>query len=210
MFGTGLRMRYSRSLLLASIGLCIAPSVFLADAVQARGPQGGLTIALDDPEPLLTYDTSGFLEAEVSPTAPLQMFATRGDDDGRDLECLSTAIYFEARSEPADGQRAVAQVVLNRVGRPGYPASVCGVVYQRAGAGRGCQFKFVCDGSMAARREQGAWVTARRIARAVIDGDILASLRGATFFHTRAVKPDWSGRMIRVAAIGSHIFYRRV
>jgi spore germination cell wall hydrolase CwlJ-like protein len=203
-------MRYSRSLLLAGIGLCLASPALLARGAEASVVSGGgLTIPLDDPEPLLSYDIHGFLETAVLPTAPAQALAAQAGD-GRELECLSTAIYFEARSEPADGQRAVAQVVLNRVGRPGYPASVCGVVYQRAGGGRGCQFKFVCDGSMAARREQGAWITARRIARAVIDGDVLASLRGATFFHTRAVRPDWSSRMVRVAEIGSHIFYRRV
>jgi spore germination cell wall hydrolase CwlJ-like protein len=167
-----------------------------------------VTVLLDDPSPLLAYDTHGLLdEAASAAPASLPRMAAQTVDE-RDLECLSTAVYFEARSEPAEGQRAVAQVVLNRVGRRGYPASVCGVVYQGAQGGRGCQFKFVCDGSMAARREQAAWATARRIARAVIDGDILAALRGATFFHTRASRPDWSIRMVRVATIGSHIFYR--
>jgi spore germination cell wall hydrolase CwlJ-like protein len=201
-------MRHSRSLLLAGIGLCLASPACLTNGAQASAVHGGLTIPLDDPEPSLGYDMQGFLDVAVLPTAPVQALAVQ-DGDGRDLECLSAAVYFEARSEPAEGQRAVAQVVLNRVGRPGYAASVCGVVYQRASGGRGCQFKFVCDGSMAARREQGAWMAARRIARAVIDGDILASLRGATFFHTRSVKPDWSSRMVRVAQIGAHIFYRR-
>ena len=45
-------------------------------------------------------------------------------------QCLTEAIYYEARSESEDGQRAVAQVVLNRVRHPSYPNSVCGVVYQ--------------------------------------------------------------------------------
>ena len=48
----------------------------------------------------------------------------------RALECLTSAVYYEAGQEPSDGQRAVAQVILNRVRHPAYPSSVCGVVYQ--------------------------------------------------------------------------------
>jgi spore germination cell wall hydrolase CwlJ-like protein len=200
-------MQLRRSFLLLTASLCVVSPALMAYRVQASVPAGGITIPLDDPAPALSYDMQGFLDFASRLTLPVQTAAT-GDRDERELECLSTAVYFEARSEPADGQRAVAQVVLNRVGRRGFPASVCGVVYQGQRDRRGCQFKFVCDGSLAARREQGAWRTARRIARAVIDGEVLASLRGVTFFHTRAVKPDWSSRMERVATIGSHIFYR--
>ena len=46
------------------------------------------------------------------------------------LECLTQAVYHEARNQSDEGQRAVAQVVLNRVRHPSYPNSVCGVVYQ--------------------------------------------------------------------------------
>lgn len=205
-------MRLSRSLLVVSAGLSTLASILLAPGARAGTPGGGITIQLDDPTPLLAYDMQGLFAHGATLTAPpvvavRHRLAAR-DPNGGDLECLSAAIYFEARSEPADGQRAVAQVVLNRVGRRGFPTSVCGVVYQGLAGGRGCQFKFVCDGSMAARRERGAWMAARRIAQTVIDGDILASLRGVTFFHTRAVKPDWSSRMVQVAIIGSHIFYR--
>ena len=45
-------------------------------------------------------------------------------------ECLTTAIYYEAATEPDAGQQAVAQVILNRVRHPAFPATVCGVVYQ--------------------------------------------------------------------------------
>ena len=64
----------------------------------------------------------------------------------RSLECLSQAIYYEARSQSDDGQRAVAQVVLNRVRHPAFPKTVCGVVYE--GVGGVCQFSFACDGSL--------------------------------------------------------------
>src|SRR5438105_10605263 len=58
------------------------------------------------------------------------------------LECLTQAIYYEARNQSADGQRAVAQVVLNRARHPDYPSSVCGVVFQGSQRTTGCQFSF--------------------------------------------------------------------
>lgn len=134
--------------------------------------------------------------------------AVQGDEDARrSLDCLTAAVYYEARSEPVDGQRAVAQVVLNRVRHPGFPNSVCGVVYQRKGSGTGCQFSFACDGSLARRREPSAWERSRRIAEAALGGDVDASVGLATHYHTTAVLPWWARSLNRIATIGSQIFY---
>jgi spore germination cell wall hydrolase CwlJ-like protein len=124
-----------------------------------------------------------------------------------DLDCLTSAIYFEARGESARGQAAVAQVVLNRVKHPAYPKSVCGVVFQGAGA-PGCQFSFACDGSMAKRREGTAWARARDVALKTLAGVARAEIGAATHFHTTAVSPYWAPRMLRVAHVGAHVFYR--
>ena len=48
-------------------------------------------------------------------------------------QCLTEALYFEARGESLQGQIAVAEVILNRVDSPLYPRSVCKVVKQRGG-----------------------------------------------------------------------------
>src|SRR3954454_21233641 len=91
----------------------------------------------------------------------------------RSLQCLTQAIYYEARSQSEDGQRAVAQVVLNRVRHPAFPNTVCGVVYQGAvRPGGGCQFTFTCDGAMNAAIEPYAWDRARRIAEAALRGSV--------------------------------------
>ena len=81
-----------------------------------------------------------------------------------ELDCLTTAIYFEARGEPDIGQAAVAQVVLNRVKSERYPKSVCGVVYQNSRARNRCQFSFACDGKSDVPREAAAWRKARETA----------------------------------------------
>lgn len=124
-----------------------------------------------------------------------------------DLECMTDAVYYEARGESARGQAAVAQVVMNRVNHPAFPKSVCGVVFQ--GAGRsGCQFSFACDGSMTRTRETEAWTRARVVARRALAGLSGADIGRATHFHTTAVSPFWAPSMQRVAQVGTHIFYK--
>src|SRR6185436_17895764 len=60
--------------------------------------------------------------------------------------CLTTAVYFEARSESMVGQLAVATVILNRLKAPNPHPSICGVVYRGASHLNACQFSFACDG----------------------------------------------------------------
>jgi hypothetical protein len=125
----------------------------------------------------------------------------------RDLDCLTDAVYFEARGETVKGQAAVATVVMNRVKKPGFPKSVCGVVFQRA-PGHGCQFSFACDGSMRMAREDDAWDRARGVASHALAGVLLRDVGSATHFHAENVTPDWGDSMLRVAQVGLHIFYR--
>lgn len=130
-------------------------------------------------------------------------------DQLRSLDCLAQAIYYEARSETEAGQRAVAQVVLNRVRHPSYPASVCGVVYQGPmRAGGGCQFSFTCDGSLATRPSGFGWLRARDLAAEALAGRVYAPVGLATHYHTSAVFPHWAPQLIKSALIGAHIFYR--
>lgn len=126
----------------------------------------------------------------------------------RDLDCLTTAVYYEARGEGQAGMQAVAQVILNRARHPAFPQSICGVIYQGAGRRTGCQFSFVCNGAMNGRREGGAWERARQVAVRALSGQVYAQVGNATHFHTTAVNPRWSGSLVRVTQVGSHIFYR--
>jgi spore germination cell wall hydrolase CwlJ-like protein len=126
-----------------------------------------------------------------------------------DEDCLALAIYYEARSESEVGQRAVAQVVLNRVRDPAYPDDVCGVVFQGHERRTGCQFSFTCDGSMARRPEGRAWIRARDIAASALAGRSDAPVGNATHYHTTAIRPYWAPSLTRVTTIGAHIFYSR-
>jgi spore germination cell wall hydrolase CwlJ-like protein len=141
-----------------------------------------------------------------TPARPFQM--DHALDASRDLDCLTQAVYYEARGEGRDGMRAVAQVVLNRVRHPAFPKSICGVVYQGAARRTGCQFSFTCSGVMRGRVNQTAWSRARDVASKALSGSVYASVGNATHFHTTAVSPVWRGSLVRVSQVGSHLFYR--
>ncbi|WP_375404648.1 cell wall hydrolase [uncultured Sphingomonas sp.] len=167
-------------------------------------------LALDVPTAMPASAVSVMVPARAPGSAPPPFVAAGGseDDRRRAADCLTAAVYYEARSQGPDGQRAVAQVVLNRVRDRAFPASVCGVVYQGSQRRTGCQFSFTCDGSMAARREPGAWERARGVAEAALAGGVYAPVGSATHYHTTAVSPWWAPSLARIGLVGSHIFYR--
>ncbi len=124
-------------------------------------------------------------------------------------DCLATAIYYEAASESEAGQRAVAQVILNRVRHPAYPSSVCGVVYQGSEQQARCQFTFSCDGALARYSPtRKGWAIASRIAREALNGAVYAPVGLATHYHTLAVAPNWSRSLAVTTIVGAHIFFR--
>ena len=126
----------------------------------------------------------------------------------RALDCLTSAIYYEAGQESTEGQRAVAQVVLNRVRHPAFPSSVCGVVYQGSTRQTGCQFTFTCDGSMARAPMADAWSRARKVAAAALAGSVDATVGNATHYHAYYVVPYWASSLAKTAVVGAHLFYR--
>lgn len=115
-----------------------------------------------------------------------------------ELRCLATAVYFEARGEPLEGQLAVAQVILNRVESGRYAPTVCGVIRQPG------QFTYAKTRSPAASRD---WEVAKAIAFIAMQGTVAEIAEGAMSFHAARVAPGW-GEKRRLARIGNHVFYR--
>jgi spore germination cell wall hydrolase CwlJ-like protein len=214
------------SLLLFASASCVpgnaavAPVALGEAPVPARSAPGPAPAAAAALEPMVLEAVSPTDAAAINAAIPLTSgpnpaapaLAFRGAaplDQLRSLQCLAEAVYYEARSESEDGQRAVAQVVLNRVRHPAYPSSVCGVVYQGPmRAGGGCQFTFTCDGSLAIAPYGGGWLQARRIAAAALAGSVYAPVGLATHYHTQQVLPVWAYRLAKTTLIGNHIFYR--
>ena len=127
---------------------------------------------------------------------------------GAAWQCLSEALYFEARGESVRGQFAVAEVILNRVDSVSFPNSVCEVINQGTGQKFRCQFTYTCDGIEEVIREPAAYQAVAKVARAALDGAPRTLTDGATYYHTNAVRPRWSRRFNRTATIGVHYFYK--
>jgi len=130
------------------------------------------------------------------------------DDRSRALACLTSAIVHEAGYEPAAGQAAVAEVIFNRLRSPAFPKTICGVVFQGSARRTGCQFTFTCDGSLHRSLPAGLVTQARAVAVAALDGQLVSQLAGATHYHATSIMPYWAGSLVKVTAIGHHIFYR--
>ena len=124
------------------------------------------------------------------------------------VECLATAALYEA-GDDRRGQAAVMQVVLNRMRTPGFPRTICGIVYQGASRTTGCQFSFTCDRSLQRRPIRTGWKAARRIARRALAGHVVVDVGRATHYHADWIVPYWRDTLVKVARVGPHLFYQR-
>jgi spore germination cell wall hydrolase CwlJ-like protein len=186
---------------------------FTAAGSAERDRQAAILAARLDRAPAAKRTTLGavvlraaFTSTYASAAAPFHLAGAL--ETSRELDCLTQAVYFEARGESSAGQAAVAQVVLNRVRNPAFPKTVCGVVFQGAARHQGCQFSFACDGSMRRGREMVAWQRAQTVAARALSGAVMGSVGNATHFHTINVRPGWGPNLLQVAQVGLHVFYK--
>ena len=129
------------------------------------------------------------------------------------LTCLALNIYHEARGEPVEGQIAVAYVTLNRAKEN--RKDVCSVVtkpYQFSWTITG--LKPVAKGFKVKEthypKEHDAWELAKTLSLMVAYGKLSDPTKGATYFHSKEVKPYWAKHRQHVTQIGNHIFYRKI
>jgi len=178
--------------------------------IKADPPKNGKPIMVASLDPTAGLEhVIAFQPLLTSPLEEVWRGRIEIEDYDRDMHCLATAVYFEARGESIAGQRAVAQVVLNRVLDYRYPDNVCGVVFQNQTWRNRCQFSFACDGQPERINDKGSWATAVDIAREALDGDyFLEGVGEATHYHATYVRPRWSRALRKVEKVGTHIFYQ--
>lgn len=145
----------------------------------------------------------------TGPNPPARPFRLGGsvEDQARAIDCMAAAMLYEAGDEPI-GQRAVGQVIINRVRHPAYPKSVCGVVFQGQERSTGCQFTFTCDGAIRRAPNPDAWRRAQGIATQALTGSVFAKVGLSTHYHTDWVVPYWSASLDKVARVDTHLFFR--
>ncbi len=205
---------------LGVLGLVVAGAIAgtAHSTPELPGTNAANSAALPAPPPMIVRQLAPDQALQINQTIPLASgpnpaaspFAFKGDTAARKraLECLASAVYYEAGSQDDAGERAVAQVVLNRVRHPAFPASICGVVYQGSTRPTGCQFTFTCDGSLYRQPDLAGWRRAYTIAQQALGGYVYAPVGYATHYHANYVVPYWAPTLAKNAVVGAHIFYR--
>lgn len=168
--------------------------------------EGTILSALDPQDARARNAATPFADTDPAAARP---FAFRGTDADRmrARDCLALAAMAEAGAGDAD-QRAVMQVILNRVRHPAFADTVCGVVFQGSERPTGCQFTFTCDGSLARSYPDRLWRAARERATEALGGYVHEPVGAATHYHADYVYPAWSSELDKIAAVGPHLFFR--
>ena len=160
------------------------------------------------PEDARAYNDEIPFSTAANPAARPFRFVGAEVDRARATDCLAAAVLYEA-GDDAIGERAVAQVVLNRLRHPAFPKTVCGVIFEGAERATGCQFSFSCDGAVTRwKPSEAGWRRARAVATAALSGTVYKPVGYATHYHTDWVVPYWQASLDKVAAVHTHLFFR--
>ncbi len=187
------------------------PKVVLSHRVVPKAelpPVEPVQLQAVDPDDARAINASIPFSTEPNPAARAFRIFGALDSQARAVDCLAAAVYYEA-GDDAVGERAVAQVILNRARHPAFPKTVCGVVFQGSERSTGCQFTFTCDGAMLRYTPTAAgWARARDIARLALNGSVYAPVGHATHYHTDWVVPYWSASLEKITEVHTHLFFR--
>ena len=214
--------------LLGFIAAILATGIWLGISSQAEGvsalpttswlfesqvkPENALPVpssARADPEPFEARSLNAAIPFAPDAGVPARpfIFGDASADRDRAVDCLALAAMAEAGNGD-DGQRAVIQVILNRVRHPAFAKSICGVVFEGSHRSTGCQFTFTCDGALARRYSPTAWSRARARASDALEGRVYAPVGLATHYHTDWVHPYWSASLVKLARVDTHLFFK--
>jgi spore germination cell wall hydrolase CwlJ-like protein len=202
----------------AILGIPAAKMLAFAITLAMAGAGIPVAVAALRPAPL---PPPSFVRIDLKPLAftpaLIQPAAVAETDDTRQAlksllaehHCLAQVMYYEARGEGEEGEKAVAEVVFHRLAEGDHGGTLCAVIYEGAGE-TFCQFTFACDGSLKRPRDPVAWRAAEMLAAQLMAGELIApdDVDGATFYHAASVHPGWAPKLEKVAQIGHHIFYR--
>jgi len=160
------------------------------------------------PEDAKAFNASVPFSTLPNPAARPFRFSGGSEDRARATDCLAAGVLYEA-GDDAQGERAVAQVVLNRLRHPAFPKTVCGVIFEGQERSTGCQFSFACDHALTRWTPTAdAWRRAREVAAAALSGSVYKPVGYATHYHTDWVVPYWQASLDKVVAVHSHLFFR--
>lgn len=123
----------------------------------------------------------------------------------REVNCMASAMFYEAQGEPEKGKLAVGHVILNRMRSGLYPTSVCGVVHQKG------QFQWVHNHRLRKNRvyhqvrHKHIHNMASKLYAQHTKGKVRDVTKGALFFSSNGVRP--APRAVKGVKIGRHQFF---
>ena len=117
-----------------------------------------------------------------------------------EIVCMTDNVYHEARGESGLGQRAVVDVVMNRMQDPEHrwPRDVCGVVYQ--------PFAFSWTSTNATVDDIATWFTIKLRVKVWMESHD-KGIVDANHYHTLDINTDWDNNMVEEKIIGMHAFF---
>ena len=126
----------------------------------------------------------------------------------REKQCIIEALWHEARSEPEQGIRAVASVIVNRSKSKNYPDSFCRVIHQNKQFSYTHQIK-----NYVPKPKDSEWYkyhTIVNVASEIVEGSFVPVVpSNVLWYHTTKVNPYSSASMNTVNIIGNHKFLRK-
>lgn len=135
----------------------------------------------------------------------ISLISIEAKAQNKQIECLATNAYHEARGEGQKGIEAVTQVVLNRVKDKKFGNTPCEVVYER-NKGK-CQFSWVCTKNRI--KNMTLYFFVKDVVTQLYYGNKKDITNGSTYYHARYVSGSWFKRNLKqTTVIGNHVFYR--
>ena len=198
----------SDRVLVAALGIVLATASAAVGASLVYHPPTDKIVAAPAAQTPATQTSATQAPTAQAPTAQLPSNSVMAQLL-HEHRCLAEVMYYEARGEGRDGQKAIAEVVFHRMNHGDYGHSICAVVYEGAGH-PGCQFSFTCNGALKKAKQPRAWYRAEALAARILTGEVPLqnATGGATSFHAVSVTPDWAETLERTTQIGNHVFYR--
>lgn len=114
---------------------------------------------------------------------------------------LALSIWREARGEPFEGKKLVAETIWNRSHDSRWPDTLRDVILQNK------QFSAFSAGDLNATlfpKNDPAWAECCEAANEVIEH---GSTTAVNHYHALSVYPPWASKLTEVATVGNHVFY---
>lgn len=123
-------------------------------------------------------------------------FNTEANIGKRDLLCLKTTVYNEAKGEDNLGMMLIANLIINR----SHEEKVCRIVSKKA--------QFAYDVSTKIPKDLNSVLETNIIDLYKGQYKIPKPLKEATHFHNNRVKPKWTKQMVYLGRYKHHLFYK--